>query len=345
MPKEGYESITIPESLNNEICKFIEQSGGLINNKTQAVIQAWKTYEGMIKEKKRMLVKIGDKSIGHDQPIFVIAEIGINHNGDINICKKMIDVAVEAGCDAVKFQKRTPDVCVPEKQKTVMRETPWGTMTYLDYRKKIEFGKEEYMEIDNYCKKKGIMWFASVWDGPSVDFLEEFNVPCYKIPSACLTDKELLAKIKSKGKQIILSTGMSTTDQINKAVKFLGEENLMILHCTSTYPTAEDEHDLNVIKTLMGHFNCPIGYSGHEPGIYPSLIAVSLGACILERHITLDRAMYGGDQAASLEKRGLEIICKIAKSVPLYLGQNNKRVFESEKPLMNKLRRVDSLTT
>lgn len=344
MPKEGYESLTIPEELNNRILKFVQQSSGIINNKTQAVAQAWQLYENMFCEYKNPKpVAIGNKLIGPNQPIFVIAEIGINHNGDINICKKMIDMAVECGCDAVKFQKRTPDICVPENQKNVSRDTPWGTMTYLEYRKRIEFEEKEYKEIDDYCKKKGIIWFASPWDVPSVDFLEKFNVSCYKVASACITDKELLSRIKDTGKPIILSTGMSTMEQINDSVKFIGEDHLILLHCTSTYPAKDNEHSLNVIKTLRKHFNCPVGYSGHESGVWATIVAASIGACVLERHITLDRAMYGSDQAASLEKKGLETICKIARIIPNYLGQETKKVFDSEKPLINKLRRVNSL--
>jgi N-acetylneuraminate synthase len=222
-----------------------------------------------------------------------------------------------------------------------MRETPWGTMTYLEYKKKIEFGEKEFKEIDDYCKRKGIIWFASVWDVPSIKFLKKFGVPCYKIPSAALTDKKILEAVRKTGKPIIVSTGMSTMEQVNAAVDFLGEKNLVIMHCTSTYPAPENEHDLNVIKTLRRTFDCPIGYSGHEPGVYPTLIAAAVGACALERHITLDRAMYGTDQAASLEKRGLEIICNISRKIPIYLGSFEKRVHDSEKPIMEKLRKVD----
>ncbi|MDP6670214.1 MAG: N-acetylneuraminate synthase family protein [archaeon] len=343
MPKEGYESVTISNELDKRISDYVKVSEG-VNSKAQALSQAWQMYENnSLEHKKPKAVKIGNTLIGHDQPVFVIGEIGINHNGDIKICKKLIDMAVGTGCDAVKFQKRTPDLCVPEKQKGVMRETPWGTMTYLDYKKKIELGEKEYKEIDRYCKEKGIIWFASAWDIPSVNFLEKLDTLCYKIPSACLTDKKLLQKIKETGKPILLSTGMSTMDQVDAAVDFCGEANLVLFHCTSTYPTPENEHDLNVITYFRKHFNCPIGYSGHETGVHPTIMAAALGACVIERHITLDRAMYGTDQAASLEKRGLEIICKVVKKAPTYLGEHTKRVHDSEKPIRDKLRKVDDL--
>ncbi len=342
MPKEGYESITIPNELDKRISDFVKNSGG-VNSKAQALSQAWQMYENnSLENKKPKPVKIGNKLIGHDQPVFVIAEVGINHNGDLETCKKLIDVAVDAGCDTVKFQKRTIDVVYSKEALAKERESPFGTKNG-DLKRGLEFGLDEYKEIDRYCKEKGIIWFASPWDVQSVDFLEKLDVPCYKIASACLTDKKMLQKIKEIGKPVILSTGMSSMEQINAAVDFLGEENLVILHCTSTYPTAEDEHDLNVITSFRKHFNCPIGYSGHEPGVHPTIMAAALGACVLERHITLDRAMYGSDQAASLEKRGLEIICKVVKKAPMYLGGYTKKVFDSEKPIIEKLRRVDDL--
>lgn len=293
----------------------------------------------MLKERE-FAIKLGNKLIGHGLHTFIVAEIGINHNGNMDICKKMIDMAANAGCDAVKFQKRTPDICVPDNEKDIIRETPWGRMTYLDYRKRIEFGKDEYIEIDRYCKEKGIMWFASPWDIPSVDFLEQFNIPCYKIASACLTDKRLLKRIKTTNVPIILSTGMSTMGQINDAIDILGENNLILLHCTSTYPCPIDELNLNVIKTFRGIFKCPIGYSGHESITYPSVLAVALGACVIERHITIDRAMYGSDQAASLELRGLQIMCNEIRNIPIYLGNGIKTVYDSEKPFIQRLRLV-----
>lgn len=284
-------------------------------------------------------VKIGNKIIGDGEPTFIIAEIGINHNGDINIAKQLIDLAVSSGCDAVKFQKRTIDVVYTPEELVKERENPFGT-TNGDLKRGLEFGEKEYKEIDDYCKEKGIIWFASPWDEQSVDFLEKFNVPCYKIASASLTDNNLLNHIKSKGKPVILSTGMSTKEEINKAVDIFGEDNLIILHCTSTYPSKDEELNLNVIPWMKEKFNCPIGYSGHEPGVYSSVIAVVLGACAVERHITLDRAMWGSDQAASLEPEGLYRLVKSIRLIPVWLGDGEKKVFDSEKPIIDKLRRV-----
>lgn len=284
-------------------------------------------------------VKIGEKLIGDRQPTFIIAEIGINHNGDINIAKKLIDMAVEAGCDAVKFQKRTIELVYTPEELAKPRENPFGP-TNGDLKRGLEFGEKEYQEIDRHCKEKGIMWFASPWDIKSVDFLEKFNVPCYKIASACLTDDELLKHIKSKRKPIILSTGMSTIEQIKHAVEVLGEDDLVILHCTSTYPSKNEELNLRVIPWLKEKFNCPIGYSGHEAGVYSSFAAVILGASVVERHITLERAMWGSDHAASLEPRGLELLVRDIRTIPIFLGDGEKKVFESELPLIQKLRKV-----
>jgi len=236
-------------------------------------------------------IMIGNRKIGDRNPTFIVAEIGINHNGSLEIAKSLIDVAVKTGVDAVKFQKRTPELCVPSDQQKHMRETPWGYISYLEYRYKVEFGLNEYREIDRYCKQKNIPWFASVWDEPSVDFLQQFNPICYKIPSASLTDKNLLLHVRQTGMPVILSTGMSTMQQIKAAVKLLGEENLLITHATSTYPCDPDELNLKMIRTLVETFSCPIGYSGHEVGLIPTVVAVSMGASLVERHITLDRAI------------------------------------------------------
>lgn len=286
----------------------------------------------------RKTVKIGNRVVGDGYPTFIIAEIGINHNGDIKLAKKLIDMAVENGCDAVKFQKRTVDVVYSPEELARPRENPFGP-TNGDLKKGLEFGEKEYKEIDKYCKNKKIMWFASPWDEESVDFLEKFNVPCYKIASASLTDDGLLKKIKSKGKPIIMSTGMSNPKQIKHAVNILGEDNLIILQCTATYPSALEDLNLNVIKSLRKEYSCPIGYSGHETGIVESVMAVVLGANVVERHITLDRSMWGSDQAASLEHPGLERMVRDIRNVPIVLGQTKKRVLESELPILQKLRR------
>jgi N-acetylneuraminate synthase len=289
------------------------------------------------------LVRIGDRLVGDGQPAFIVAEIGINHNGDLEIAKKMIEAAVHSGVDAVKFQKRTPELCVPPEQRNQMRDTPWGYITYLDYRYKVEFDQDAYREIDRYCKQKNMIWFASVWDEPSVDFLEPYNPCCYKIPSASLTDHNLLRHLRKTGHPLILSTGMSTMEQIHEAVNILGEDNLIVAHATSTYPCEPDELNLRMIQTLRETFSCPIGYSGHEVGLIPSIVAVALGACFVERHITLDRAMWGSDQAASVEPGGFERLVKYIRVSEQSLGDGVKRVYESELPSLNKLRRVKKL--
>jgi len=285
-------------------------------------------------------VKIGRKIVGDGHPAYVVAEIGINHNGDIKIAKAMIDAAVHAGVDAVKFQKRTPEICTPPEQQKQMRETPWGYITYLDYRYKVEFNEEQYREIDRHCKEKGIDWFVSVWDEQSVDFMERFDTPVYKIPSASLTDHGLLRRVRATSRPVILSTGMSTMDQIQKSVGVAGTENLVITHATSTYPCEPEELNLKMIETLRGEFpDVPIGYSGHEVGLVPSTIAVALGACMVERHLTLDRAMWGSDQAASVEPGGFERLVKYIRVTEAALGNGVKKVYDSEMGSLQRLRR------
>lgn len=286
-------------------------------------------------------IKFGNRMMGDGHPAYIIAEIGINHNGDLEIAKKIIDAAVHAGADAVKFQKRTPEVSTPLEQQKVMRETPWGYITYLDYRYKVEFNEEQYREIDRYCKEKSIDWMVSVWDEPAVDFMEKFDTPAYKVPSASLTDHNLLKYVRKTGKPVIISTGMSTMEQIHKGVNAVGEDNLLIMHCTSTYPCEPEELNLRMIETLRKEFpKNPIGYSGHEVGLVPSAVAVALGACSVERHMTLDRAMWGSDQAASVEPGGFERLVKYIRVTEAGLGDGVKKVYESEKGSMKKLRRV-----
>jgi N-acetylneuraminate synthase len=285
-------------------------------------------------------IMLGKTLVGDGHPAFIIAEIGINHNGDLAVAKQMIDAAVHAGVDAVKFQKRTPEVATPPEQQNQMRETPWGYITYLDYRRKVEFGEAEYHEIDRYCGEVGIPWMVSVWDEPSVDFMENFDTPAYKIPSASLTDHNLLRHIRRAGKPIIISTGMSTMQQIREGVDAVGSENLVILHCTSTYPCEPHELNLRMIATLRSEFpNNPIGYSGHEVGLVPSAVAVALGASMIERHITLDRAMWGSDQAASVEPGGFGRLVKYIRVSEAALGDGVKKVYESEMTSLQKLRR------
>jgi N-acetylneuraminate synthase len=285
-------------------------------------------------------VKIGNRWVGDGNPTYVVAEIGINHNGDIKIARQLMDAARHAGVDAVKFQKRTPELCVPPEQRGQMRETPWGYITYLDYRYKVEFNAEQYAEIDRYAKEIGITWFASVWDEPSVDFLEQFNPVAYKVPSASLTDHDLLRKLRTTGRPVILSTGMSTIEQIRRAVPLLDIDNLVICHTTSAYPCDPEELNLRMVQTLKAEYPCPIGYSGHEVGLIPSVVAVGLGACMVERHITLDRAMWGSDQAASVEPGGFERLVKYIRVTEAALGDGLKRVYESELSSLKKLRRI-----
>lgn len=272
--------------------------------------------------------------------MFVIAEIGINHNGDLAIAKKLIDVAHLAGCDAVKFQKRDPELCVPPAQRNVVRETPWGLMTYMEYRQRVEFGQAEYSAIDAYCREKGILWFASPWDIPSVDFLERFNPVCHKIASACLTDLELLRRVAATGRPVILSSGMSTPEQIRAAAALFAPERLVLAHTTSTYPCKPEELNLRVIPAMKAEYGVPVGYSGHEVGLQTTCAAVVLGACLVERHITLDRAMWGSDHAASIEPSGIMRLVRDIRVIEAALGDGRKRVYESEQPLIKRLRRV-----
>jgi N-acetylneuraminate synthase len=285
-------------------------------------------------------VSLGGRLVGDGHPTYIIAEIGLNHNGDVQIAKQLIDVAAVFGCDAVKFQKRTPELCVPKDQQGIMRDTPWGRMTYLDYRYKVEFGIEEYKQIDAHCKSKGLHWFASCWDEPSVDFMEQFNPPCYKVASASLTDDNLLKKKISTGRPIISSTGMSSMAEIDHAVNLFPRDRLIILHATSTYPCKSNEINLRMIQTLKDRFKIPVGYSGHEVGLQISIAAAALGAAAIERHITLDRTMWGSDQAASLEPSGLQKLVRDVRVVEQALGDGVKKVYDSELPIKAKLRRV-----
>ena len=285
-------------------------------------------------------ITLGDRLVGDGHPVYVVAEIGINHNGDLEHAKRLIDAAMLAGVDAVKFQKRTPELCVPPEQRDKMRETPWGYISYMDYRYKVEFGEAEYEAIDQYCGERNLQWFVSVWDEPSVDFMEPYDPVCYKVPSASLTDHELLRKVKATGKPMLISTGMSTMEQIDTAVEVIGLENLLINHATSTYPCEPEELNLHAINTLRDKFSVPIGYSGHEVGLIPSVVAVGLGACSIERHITLDRANWGSDQAASVEPGGIQRLVKYIRVTEQALGDGVKLVYESELASLEKLRRV-----
>lgn len=287
-------------------------------------------------------IKICNTTVGDGFPCYVVAEIGINHNGDVNYAKKLIDVAVAAGCNAVKFQKRTIDVVYSPEELARPRESPFGT-TNGDLKNGLEFGLEEYQEIDKYCQEKNIPWFASCWDEQSVDFIEQFNPPCYKIASASITDEGLIRHIRAQGRPIILSTGMSTLEQVDSAVKVLGKKDLIILHSCSTYPAYYEELNLRVIPMLKQRYGIPIGYSGHETGLPSSVAAVVLGACLVERHITMDRSLWGSDHAASLEPNGITRLIRDIRLVETAMGDGIKRVVEREVPIIKKLRRVDNI--
>ena len=290
---------------------------------------------------KTATVHIGDTPIGSEYPVYLIGEIGLNHNGDVEIAKRLIDVAADSGVQAVKFQKRTPELATPEHMKDVQRETPWGTMSYLDYRRRVEFDRDAYVEVGRYANLRGLDWFASPWDVPSVHFLEDLGVLAHKVASASVTDLELLDAIAATGKAVILSTGMSTIEEIDAAVNVLGRERLILMHATSSYPMPTEEANLLMIPTLRDLYpGVPVGYSGHERGLQISLAAVALGAVAVERHITLDRTMWGSDQAASLEPQGLEHLVRDIRIISEALGDGIKRVYPGEIAPRAKLRRV-----
>ena len=284
-------------------------------------------------------VTVGGRPVGPGEPVYVIAEIGINHNGDLDLARRLIDAAADAGCDAVKFQKRTPELCVPEDQWGIERDTPWGRITYLEYRHRMEFDRDGYAAIDRHCRASGITWFASAWDEPSVDFLAEFDPPAFKVASASLTDDALLEHTAAVGTPVILSTGMSTWEQIEHAVALLPGERMLLAHATSSYPCDVDELNLNMLGTLRDRFLVPIGYSGHETGLATTLAAVALGATFVERHITLDRAMWGTDQSGSVEPGGFARLIEDLRKIERALGDGVKRVYPSELGPMAKLRR------
>lgn len=310
---------------------------------------------------------IDNRVIGEGEPCFVIAEIGINHNGSLDIAKKLIDAAVDAGAEAVKFQKRTVSVVYTEEELARPREVPPEVIaaalergvlpqenvdrlknnpedtTNGDLKWALEFSESEYQEIDRYCREKNIMWLASPWDEESVDFLEKFNVPVYKVASASMTDAELLKHIRATGKPVIISTGMSTMEEVHAAVAVLGEENLLVMHCVATYPAELEDLNLGVIRALQEQFSCQIGYSGHEKGVYMSLCAAVLGAVAIERHFTLDRSMWGSDQSASLEPKGLSLMIGEIRNYEKAKGDGVKRVIEKEEPVKTKLRRKNTL--
>ena len=281
---------------------------------------------------------IGHRRVGYGHPVYIVAEIGINHNGSLGTALSLIDVAVQAGCHAVKFQKRSPEDCVPYHQREIQRETPWGRMTYLQYRHRMEFGRDAFDKIDAYCRDRCVDWFASCWDKPSVDFIHQYDPICYKVASACLTDDSLLEHIQRQKKTVILSTGMSTMDEIRQAVSLFDHNNLLITHATSNYHDAPEELNLRMIQTLAKEFDCIVGYSGHETGITPTIAGVALGACYVERHITLDRNSWGSDHCISLEPDEFKKMVRNIRMLEKALGDGVKQVYESEKSVMAKLR-------
>jgi N-acetylneuraminate synthase len=287
-------------------------------------------------------VAIGARTVGGPHPCYIIAEIGINHNGNIDLAKRLISVAVAAGCDAVKFQKRTVEVVYSADELAKPRESPFGS-TNGDLKRGLELDYYDYQEIDAYCRISKIAWFASCWDEKSVDFIERFNPPCYKIASASLTDDHLLWHTRATGKPVIVSTGMSTIEQIDHAVNVLGKENLILLHASSTYPAYYEELNLRAIPIMSARYGVPVGYSGHETGIASTVAAVVLGACCIERHITLDRSMWGSDHAASLEPNGISRVVRDIRLVEQSMGDGVKRVYDRERPIIQKLRRVVEL--
>jgi len=286
-------------------------------------------------------LKIGSRFIGDNEPVYLIAEIGINHNGDLQIAKKLMDAAWATGWDCAKFQKRTPDICVPEDQRNIIKQTPWGEMTYLAYKHRIEFQKQEYDYIDKYAKEKPLDWSASAWDLPSLEFLMNYDIPFLKIPSAKITDKELVEQAAKAGKPLFISSGMSTIEEVDNAVNIIEKylsKNYVLFHCNSTYPAKLEELNLQVIGTLKERYNCLVGYSGHEYDIMPATLVPVYGACVIERHITLSHDMWGTDQAASIEVRGMDFLAKRIHSVKTIIGDGIKTISADEEKMRDKLR-------
>ncbi len=283
----------------------------------------------------------GSREVGEGCPVFMIAEIGINHNGSMEIAKKLMDATHGCGWHCAKFQKRTPELCVPEKQKNVERETPWGKITYLEYRHRVEFSEEQYNYIDQYCREKPLLWAASVWDLPSLALIGRFNVPFIKLPSAKLCEVDLLKAACEYKLPIMLSTGMSSLEEVDRSVNLLEKltkGDYVLMHTNSTYPTPSEELNLRMIQTLRDRYHCAVGYSGHEYGLEPTSIAVTLGARIVERHVTLSHSMWGSDQSASLEVHAMDMLYKRIENIDVMIGDGLKRVSEGEIQIRNKLR-------
>lgn len=281
----------------------------------------------------RKEIVLGNKKVYEHSAPYFIAEIGINHNGDLQIAKRLIDASYATGWDCVKFQKRTPEIAVPESQKNKPKRTPWGDMTYLEYKKHIEFGEKDYNYIDKYCSEKPINWSASPWDMESLEFLLNYNIPFIKIASALNQNEELIKVAGESGRPILLSTGMSTLEEMDNSVNYLEKYtngNYILLHTNSTYPTPNNELNLSLIRTIKERYHCLVGYSGHEDNLEPTVIAVALGACVIERHITLSHDMWGSDQKSSLEVHAMDILHKRVNGIPEMLGDGVKKLSNSE---------------
>jgi len=322
MPKEGFSSVTIPEELEDKISEFVEENKGVVNNKAQAISQAWQIYSGLFNNYKNPRpVRIGSKLVGHSHPVFVVAEVGINHNGDMRVAKELIDLAVETGCDAVKFQKKNLETHYPRESIKTSREI-LEEKTNLN-EQGLEFREAEYAEIDRYCREKNILWFACPEDLASIDFLEKFNITLYGVSSAMLTNSKFLQKIKESGKPIIVYASGSTMEEIFFAMKILGNERAILLYRAPANISKEEELNINVIKTFRKYFNCPIGFGCHTPEIWSSIVAVSSSACFIEKPITLERSMFGWNHAASIEPLQLREMVRILKKIPGMLGSHD----------------------
>jgi N-acetylneuraminate synthase len=284
-------------------------------------------------------VLVGDRPIGPGSPTYVVAEIGINHNGDVEIAKQLIDMAANSGCDAVKFQKREVDIVYPPEILDAPRESPWGT-TQRDQKEGLEFGRAEFDEIDRHCKERGIDWFASAWDTVSLEFVETYDPPHHKVPSALITSEEMVTAIAACGRHTYISTGLSEWEDVDRAVDVFRRHDtpFTLMHCVGTYPMQDEEANLGAMLSLAERYGAPVGFSSHEKGLIGSVTAAALGAVALERHVTLDRAMYGSDQAASLERRGIELLVRDVRELPVIMGDGEKRLTERERPVAEKLR-------
>ena len=292
-----------------------------------------------------MEMKIGDRLVGDGHPCYIIGEIGINHNGDLALANGLVEAAADAGCDAVKFQKRTPHECVPLDQWDKTKDTPWGEMRYIDYKARMEFDDIDYDRIEDECARQHIELVASCWDLPSLIFMEDYDPSFHKIASACVTDIQLMREYADRATiPVMISTGACTHKEIERVVEIFDQagkgDKTILMHCNSSYPAAPEELNLNAIPALRARYGCLVGYSGHEAGLQTTVAAVTLGACVVERHITLDRTMWGSDHAASVEPQGMRQLVRDIRIVESALGDGVKRAYPGELEKMKTLRRV-----